>query len=124
MSDPCQPEPAPPDRVPTSARSVAKSALDATVVNIELTLISIIQGLALGVGLDERFQFDQRLSRPLRGAIELATVGRDLLGVLLQCARDGGPLLGHHRVCLFVEHACRDGLAHVLVERVIDHRLQ
>ena len=32
-----------------SARSSAKTALDATVVNIELTLISIIQGLALGV---------------------------------------------------------------------------
>ncbi len=31
------------------ARSSAKTALDATVVNIELTLISIIQGLALGV---------------------------------------------------------------------------
>lgn len=31
------------------ARSAAKTALDATVVNIELTLISIIQGLALGV---------------------------------------------------------------------------
>ena len=32
-----------------SARSSAKSTLDATVINIELTLISIIQGLALGV---------------------------------------------------------------------------
>ncbi|HSD16725.1 MAG TPA: hypothetical protein VLC71_05610 [Thermomonas sp.] len=32
-----------------SARSSAKLALNATVVNIELTLISIIQGLALGV---------------------------------------------------------------------------
>lgn len=32
-----------------AARSSAKTALDATVVNIELTLISIIQGLALGV---------------------------------------------------------------------------
>lgn len=31
------------------AKSDAKTALDATVVNIELTLISIIQGLALGV---------------------------------------------------------------------------
>ena len=34
---------------PASARSGAKRALDAAVVNIELTLISIIQGLALGV---------------------------------------------------------------------------
>lgn len=32
-----------------AARSAAKITLDATVVNIELTLISIIQGLALGV---------------------------------------------------------------------------
>ena len=35
--------------VRAAARSAAKTALDATVVNIELTLISIIQGLALGV---------------------------------------------------------------------------
>jgi len=35
--------------VVASARSSAKSTLDATVINIELTLISIIQGLALGV---------------------------------------------------------------------------
>lgn len=37
------------DGPPASARSSAKRALDAAVVNIELTLISIIQGLALGV---------------------------------------------------------------------------
>ena len=34
---------------PQAARSAARRALDATVVNIELTLISIIQGLALAV---------------------------------------------------------------------------
>ncbi len=38
-------EPAAPD----SARTSARRALDAAVINIELTLISIIQGLALGV---------------------------------------------------------------------------
>lgn len=45
------PSPAPSDasQAAASARSSAKSALDATVINIELTLISIIQGLALGV---------------------------------------------------------------------------
>ena len=37
------------DGPPASARSSAKRALDAAVVNSELTLISIIQGLALGV---------------------------------------------------------------------------
>ena len=35
--------------VRAAARSAAKTALDATVVNIELTLISIIPGLALAV---------------------------------------------------------------------------
>lgn len=48
---PDRPSPAPADasHAAASARSSAKSALDATVINIELTLISIIQGLALGV---------------------------------------------------------------------------
>jgi hypothetical protein len=48
MTDPA----APPTALPCAtrhARSTAKIALDAAVVNIELTLISIIQGLALGV---------------------------------------------------------------------------
>jgi hypothetical protein len=38
-----------PDAYPNQHRRAAKTQLDATVVNIELTLISIIQGLALGV---------------------------------------------------------------------------
>ena len=48
MPEPAQPH-ARADLAPASARSAARRALDATVVNIELTLISIIQGLALGV---------------------------------------------------------------------------
>ena len=48
------PQPAHPhaDLAPATARSAAKAARDATVVNIELTLISIIQGLALAVLAD------------------------------------------------------------------------
>ena len=49
MHDRSSPAPADAAHAVASARSTAKSALDATVVNIELTLISIIQGLALGV---------------------------------------------------------------------------
>ena len=49
MHDRSSPAPADAAQAVASARSTAKSALDATVVNIELTLISIIQGLALGV---------------------------------------------------------------------------
>ena len=49
MPDPSSPAPADAAHAVASARSSAKSTLDATVINIELTLISIIQGLALGV---------------------------------------------------------------------------
>ena len=54
MSDPAVPPPSEPtpeaSREATHrARSAAKLALDSTVINIELTLISIIQGLALAV---------------------------------------------------------------------------
>lgn len=49
MPDRSSPAPADAAHAVASARSSAKSALDATVINIELTLISIIQGLALGV---------------------------------------------------------------------------
>lgn len=49
MSDPGSSQSLHPAGPATSVRAAAKSALDETVVNIELTLISIIQGLALGV---------------------------------------------------------------------------
>jgi hypothetical protein len=49
MPDRSSPVPADTAHAVASARSSAKSSLDATVINIELTLISIIQGLALGV---------------------------------------------------------------------------
>jgi hypothetical protein len=49
MSDHATPGSAPDAAALAHARSTAKAALDGTVVNIELTLISIIQGLALGV---------------------------------------------------------------------------